>query len=67
MSTQTRTIDRARLEDEAPGGSLKEGSSSSLLSQARTLEGVAREAYRNCRKNAEAEAELFRRRNNSGQ
>ena len=66
-----KTTTRRRTRPEAPaGGGPTDGpgaSSGNLLDQARGWGEVAREAHDECEKGENAEAELHRRRNNSGQ
>ena len=65
----TKTRGGARREAPASGGPPDAPGSSSgeLLAQARGWGAVAREAYDDCDKGRDAEAELHRRRNRSGQ
>ncbi len=66
---KTTTRRRARREAPAGGGppDSLDSSSGNLLEQARGWGEVAREAYDDCEKGRDAEAELHRRRNRSGQ
>ena len=64
--TTTRRARRRAPPTGGPGDSTGP-SSGSLLEQARGWGEVAREAYDDCEKGRDAEAELHRRRNRSGQ
>ncbi len=66
MERKKRTV-RRRERPEGPPAEPEALASASLREQARGWGDVAREAYDDCEKGRDAEAELHRRRNRSGQ
>ena len=66
MNEQTRTARPRKQTADGPGDHTPD-EESSLLQQAAAWGGVARQAREDCEKGAEAEQELLRRRNRSGQ
>ena len=66
MEQKQRTI-RRRERPEGPSGESAGSTSTSLLERARGWGVVAREAYDDCERGSEAEAEVLRRRNRPGQ
>lgn len=67
MADTNKTIRRERETTDGPGPDAEEQGASEVLQKAQGWAGVAREAHDDCQKGLDAEEELRRRRNRSGQ